>query len=121
MYGGEVGDMLVTAEAELREDLMDAVSRVAVPVLVVGGLRDRFYSPELFDRTAAGAPNGELLLLEGMGHLRATSSQAFHRATIAFLDRPRAVHDHPRAGAGSPAPHVLPPDRAATPPAAPSG
>ena len=86
MYGGDVADMLVTAEAELDEDVQGELRGIRAPTLVIGGARDRFYSPALLRSTAAGLDHGSLLLFGRMGHLRSMSSPHFPRAVLAFLE-----------------------------------
>jgi pimeloyl-ACP methyl ester carboxylesterase len=86
MYGGDVADMLVTAEAELDEDLEHELSRIATPTLVIGGARDRFYSPALFRSTAAGLTRGSLVLFGRRGHLGTMSSPGLVEDVLNFLD-----------------------------------
>jgi pimeloyl-ACP methyl ester carboxylesterase len=62
-------DMLVTIAAE---DLFDAeprLGRVTAPTLVLGGGADGFYTRDLFERTAAGIPQGRAVVWEGRSHV----------------------------------------------------
>lgn len=64
----DLHDMLVTIAAEDVFDAEPNLSRITAPTLVVGGTRDRFYSVELFRRTSAGIPGGQLRLYPRKGH-----------------------------------------------------
>lgn len=86
-------DLLAAVRAEDAFDAGPHLHRVAAPALVVGGARDRFYSPELFRETAAGIPGARLLLYPHRGHW----AVAAHRPALA------AVADFLAAGT-SPAP-----------------
>lgn len=69
MSAADPSDMLVTLAAEDEFDVCADLARVTAPTLVVGGERDPLYTPELFQRTARGAPNGRLFLCRGKGHM----------------------------------------------------
>lgn len=61
-------DLAVTAEAEARHQFKSRLSEIRTPTLVIAGARDPFYSPALFQETAAGIPGARLVLYEKMGH-----------------------------------------------------
>jgi pimeloyl-ACP methyl ester carboxylesterase len=83
-------DMVITIDAEDAFDVTDRLSEIRVPVLVVGGARDPFYSPELFEATANGIPGGRLHLEPGGGHVpTAPAVQAAIRGFL--LDDPAAA------------------------------
>jgi pimeloyl-ACP methyl ester carboxylesterase len=85
-------DMLVTVAAEDVFDASPQLHRIAAPTLLVGGGRDRFYSPELFRETADRIPNAHLSLYEGKGHAGVLTYKPAIREIVAFLradDQPR--------------------------------
>ncbi len=59
------------------------LARIAARTLVVAGDRDLFYTPALFQETAAGIPDARLILYPGMGH--PASGKQFQRDVLAFL------------------------------------
>lgn len=79
-------DMLTVIDAEDRFDLSDRLADIPCPVLVVGGDRDGFYSPGLFEETAEGVPDGQLLLYPGVGHLGVMRSERLAGDVLDFLD-----------------------------------
>jgi pimeloyl-ACP methyl ester carboxylesterase len=80
-------DMLVVADAEDDFDLTNRLGEITCPVLVVGGDRDGFYSPDLFEETAAGVPDGRLVLYPGVGHLGVMRSERLVGDVLDFLGR----------------------------------
>ncbi len=56
---------------------------VTAPTLVVGGARDRFYSPRLFTEGAERLPQARLRLYPRKGH----AGTIVHRPAIAEIDR----------------------------------
>ena len=46
-----------------------ALGRIASPVLLLAGARDRAVPPRVAERTAARLPDGRALVLDGLGHL----------------------------------------------------
>lgn len=62
-------DMLVTIAAEDELDLEARLDRVTAPTLVLGGTADDFYTRDLFERTAAGVPDGRAVVWDGMSHV----------------------------------------------------
>jgi pimeloyl-ACP methyl ester carboxylesterase len=53
-------DMLATIDAECGYDVTPRLGEITAPTLVIGGARDRAFSPELFTATAAGIRDGPL-------------------------------------------------------------
>lgn len=78
-------DMLVTISAEDSFDAEPDLHRVKAPTLVLGGGADRFYSEDLFRRTAAGIPDGRAVTFPGKGHIWAASSKASTNIALGFL------------------------------------
>ncbi len=61
-------DMVITLAAEESFDAEPGLGRVQAPTLVLGGTGDKYYSEELFRRTAAGMPDGCTVILPGKSH-----------------------------------------------------
>ena len=61
-------DFLVTIDAEDKFDCSRRLPEIYAPTLVIAGAQDQFYSMQLFQETAAGLPNGKLILYPEMGH-----------------------------------------------------
>ena len=78
-------DVLVTLDAEDAFDVEAGLPRVTAPTLVIGGGNDRFYTPELFQGTAAGVQDGRVHIFPGWGHLRASGSTATIHLTLGFM------------------------------------
>jgi len=90
MVGGafavdDPSDMLVTIAAEDSFDAEPGLGRVRAPTLVLGGSADRFYSTELFRRTAAGIPDGRAVILPGKTHLYVAGSKTAAGIALGFL------------------------------------
>jgi 3-oxoadipate enol-lactonase len=67
-------------------DLRDALSRIAVPTLVLAGSRDRNAPPAGMERMAGRIPKGQFVVLEGHGHLAHLEQPShFNAAVEAFL------------------------------------
>ena len=102
----EPDDVLVTIEAEDLFDLTGRLGEIRVPVLVVGGTRDRAYdSGAAFTQTADGIPGARLILYQGKGHLGVLAGRQMPRDALAFLDAPASRPTglsprHLRAGGG---------------------
>lgn len=86
MYGNAGSDLLAVIDAEDVFDVGDRLGEVAVPTLVIGAERDRFYTPQLFRDTAARIPGGRLLLYPRIGHLLATAQRRYAVDVLEFLD-----------------------------------
>lgn len=78
-------DMIVTIRAEDAFDLGDRLGEIFAPTLVIGGDRDRYYSPQLFRQTAEGIPNARLVLYEGRAHVGTFADRRFARDVLTFL------------------------------------
>jgi len=76
-------DMVVTVEAEDKHDFKGRLHEIKAPTLVIAGDRDPFYTETLFRETAAGIPNGRLILYEGVGH--PAGGKQFGRDVLEFL------------------------------------
>jgi pimeloyl-ACP methyl ester carboxylesterase len=78
----------VLVEAIQRWDVTGRLGEINMPVLVLGGTRDRVVPPELVRATASGIPDAQLVLLPGRGHATALYDPRMKRAIAAFLAEP---------------------------------
>ena len=78
-------DMLITLAAECSFDAEPELSRVQAATLVLGGTNDRFYTEDLFRRTAAGIPDGHAIILPGKAHNYVASSKTTSMIALDFL------------------------------------
>ena len=78
-------DMVRFARAEDGFDLCHRLTDVVAPTLVVGGLADRVYSPEIFRATAEGVRDGRLILYPGVGHGGTVTEPSLARVVTGFL------------------------------------
>ena len=80
------GDVLGTLEAEDRFDVTARLGEIGLPVLVIGGDRDRIYDGgRVFVDTAEGIPGARLVVYPGKGHLGVLRSRRTVRDALAFL------------------------------------
>lgn len=82
------GDLLATIDAEVGFNVTDLLDRVTAPTLVIGGARDRAFSPALFRATADGIPGARLILYPRSGHVGTMLNPRFGRDVAAFLAEP---------------------------------
>ena len=61
-------DLVLTIEAEDKNDFLGRLCEIKAPTLVIAGEKDPFYTPELFRKTAQGIPDSKLVIYKGMGH-----------------------------------------------------
>ncbi|HSV40537.1 MAG TPA: alpha/beta hydrolase [Nocardioidaceae bacterium] len=85
MKADDPSDMLVVIAAEDVFDAEPELGRITAPTLVLGGDRDPFYSEELFRQTAAGIPNGEVVIFPGKSHMYAAGSKVPAGIGLGFL------------------------------------
>jgi pimeloyl-ACP methyl ester carboxylesterase len=78
-------DMVRTIRAEDAFDAEPHLGRITAPTLVIGGEVDPFYSPELYERTAAGIPDGRAIVVPGKSHLYVAGSKETARMALDFL------------------------------------
>jgi pimeloyl-ACP methyl ester carboxylesterase len=78
-------DMLITLGAECTFDAEPELSRVQAPTLVLGGTNDRFYTEDLFRRTADGIPDGRVVILSGKSHGYVAGSKEAAGIALDFL------------------------------------
>ncbi|MCD2444157.1 alpha/beta hydrolase [Agromyces sp. SYSU K20354] len=78
-------DLIVEAEAEAAFDAQAVLGHIAVPVLLLCGDNDQFFTPDIVRETAAGIPDCTLVWFEGMGHVRAAMSGRLPREILAWI------------------------------------
>lgn len=79
-------DLVVTVKAEDQHCFLNELHRIQVPVLIIAGSQDPFYSEELFQQTAEGIPGGKIILYPKMGH--PAQGKQFQADLLAFLKAP---------------------------------
>ena len=75
-------DLLVEAEAEAGVHARGILSGIQVPVLIVCGDQDEFFSREIVEETAELIPDSTLVWNAGMGHVRAAMDPGTPRAVL---------------------------------------
>jgi pimeloyl-ACP methyl ester carboxylesterase len=78
-------DMLITLAAECAFDAEPELSRVRAAALVMGGTKDRYYTEDLFRRTAAGMPDGQAIILPNKSHNYVAGSSKTAGIALDFL------------------------------------
>ena len=78
-------DMVATIRAEDVFDAEPELGRIAAPTLVVGGARDGFYTPALFEATARGIPGARLVLQPRGTHISVLSDHQVQLELARFL------------------------------------
>jgi pimeloyl-ACP methyl ester carboxylesterase len=76
-------DLVVTYDASNNHTFQDRLAEIKAPTLVIAGVDDPFYTPQLFRETAEGIPGAQLILYEGVGH--PASGKQFSRDVLSFL------------------------------------
>ena len=85
MVPADPTDMLVTLEAEDAFDIRAQLPQITAPTLVIGGTKDAFYSPELFEQTAREVGDGRAHIFAGWGHARVAQSSKTSSLALGFL------------------------------------
>lgn len=78
-------DLAATLEAEDVFDLARCANPIRARALIVAGGRDRFYTRELFEQTAALIPNSTLALFPRRGHVTVVSDRRARAMIAGFL------------------------------------
>jgi pimeloyl-ACP methyl ester carboxylesterase len=81
----DANDLVITIAAEDVFDAAPQLPRIIASTLVIGGARDRFYSPELFRETARSIPAARLRLYSGKGHFGTIASRTSIAEALSFL------------------------------------
>jgi pimeloyl-ACP methyl ester carboxylesterase len=85
MHADLASDVIVEAEASDRYDARDVLPSITVPVLVVGGDRDRYFPLDVYEETARSIPGATLRIHAGKGHMRVISSREAGDDVIEFV------------------------------------
>jgi pimeloyl-ACP methyl ester carboxylesterase len=85
MTAHDPDDLLTMIGAEDAFDAGPDLHRISAPTLVIGGGRDRYYSPELFRKTARQIPSARLALYPRKGHFGTITHQVAIQAIHDFL------------------------------------
>ena len=80
-------DLRVEAEAEVAFDAREILPRIEVPVLLLCGEQDRFFTPDIVEETARLIPDCTVVRYPGKGHLRAGTSGRLPDDVLAFVHR----------------------------------
>lgn len=83
----EPGDVVVGAEALAGFDAQHVLPRIQVPVLVVGGDRDRFVPEAVYRETAELIPDCTLRMYAGKDHLGTIGDPRLSRDVVDFVRR----------------------------------
>jgi len=78
-------DVMVEAEAELACDAREVLPDITVPVLLVCGDQDPYFSKEVYEETARLIPDCTLRMYEGIGHEGVVSDKRFLRDVLDFV------------------------------------
>ena len=90
LFSGEqvpAGDLRVEAEAEMVFDARDALPRISVPVLLVSGEDDLFFTKEIVDETVALIPDCTLIRYPGKGHMRSIMGGQLVEDVLEYVQR----------------------------------
>jgi pimeloyl-ACP methyl ester carboxylesterase len=83
-------DLAATLEAEDGFDLARCERPIQAKTLIIGGGRDRYYSADLFEETAALIPGSLLRLFPRRGHIAVTTDRRAQAMLAGFLTAPQA-------------------------------
>ncbi len=101
MYGemppSFASDVMVEAEAELACDAREVLSGIPVPVLLVCGDQDPYFSKEVYEETARLMPDCTLRMYEGRGHEGVISDRRFLGDVLDFVRQRPAAQPEPGA------------------------
>jgi pimeloyl-ACP methyl ester carboxylesterase len=90
VVGRRYADLITTIEAEDGFDVGEALSSVSIPTVVLGGAKDGYYSPELFERTANRLANGQYIEYPSSSHLSTLGAPGVTRSIRTVLQPPVA-------------------------------
>jgi pimeloyl-ACP methyl ester carboxylesterase len=80
-------DVMVEADAEMALDSRPVLSRIPVPVLLVGGDKDFYLPVPLIEETARLIPDCTLKMYQGKGHAGAIMSRRLATDILDFINR----------------------------------
>ena len=80
-------DIVIEAEAERTFDAREALPRITVPVLLLGGDKDGYFPEPLMRETADLIPNCTMRLYEGASHMQAAMDKRVASDILEFVRR----------------------------------
>jgi len=84
-------DVVIEAEAEVACDAREVLPDISVPVLLVCGDEDPYFSKEVYEETARLIPDCTLRMYEGIGHVGAVTDKRLPQDVLDFVrQRPAA-------------------------------
>ena len=84
-------DTMVEAEAEVACDAREVLSDISVPVLLVCGDQDLYYTKEVYEETARLIPDCTLRMYEGIGHEGVVRDKRLPQDVLDFVRQRPAV------------------------------
>jgi pimeloyl-ACP methyl ester carboxylesterase len=78
-------DYLTEQRAEEGFDSRPVLPRIRVPVLLLGGDRDRFFTRDVVEETARLIPECTLIWYRRQGHLRAGTNKRIAQDVLSFM------------------------------------
>jgi pimeloyl-ACP methyl ester carboxylesterase len=84
---GDISDLHATLVAEAAFDLR-TLPTISAPTLIINGGKDRFYTRDIVDETAALIPGARVIVYPDKGHVGAVSDKRAVAATHHFLSQP---------------------------------
>ncbi|OHD57261.1 MAG: hypothetical protein A2Y33_14935 [Spirochaetes bacterium GWF1_51_8] len=84
-YPGYSRDIVIEAEAETSHNADEALARIAVPVLIIGGTNDVYFPLETYREMHAKIKNSVLKIYEGKNHMSTMSDKRFASDVREFI------------------------------------
>jgi pimeloyl-ACP methyl ester carboxylesterase len=78
-------DVMVEAQAELDHEAKDSLTRIHVPILIIGGTADVYFPREYIEEMAGLVNGSSLKLYEGKGHMGTLEDEAFAKDIFEFI------------------------------------
>jgi pimeloyl-ACP methyl ester carboxylesterase len=82
-------DIMVEAQAELDHEAKDSLTRIQVPILIIGGTADVYFPREYTEEMASLVNGSSLKLYEGKGHMSTLENEAFAKDIFEFISHER--------------------------------
>lgn len=82
-------DIMVEAQAELDHEAKDSLTRIQVPILIIGGTADVYFPREYTEEMASLVNGSSLKLYEGKGHMSTLENEAFAKDIFEFIGHER--------------------------------
>ena len=80
-------DVMVEAQAELDHESKDSLTRIQIPILIIGGTADVNFPREYLEEMASLVNGSSLKLYEGKGHMGTLEDEAFAKDIFEFIGR----------------------------------